>query len=65
MVKILFPPLARLKFLLNNFWPSKDRIPLIEAPILFIRSLKDEIVPTTQMQELIRLAENSSFVDEH
>lgn len=57
MVKVLFPPLAHLKFLHRNFWPSKERIGEIETPILFVRCMKDEIVPTEQMEELIRLAE--------
>lgn len=26
MVKVLFPPLAHLKFLHRNFWPSRERI---------------------------------------
>ena len=56
MVKILFPPLSHLQFLHRNFWPSKLRILTIDTPILFIRSLRDEIVPTEQMKQLIELA---------
>jgi abhydrolase domain-containing protein 13 len=63
MVKILFPPLAYLRFLHRNFWPSRERIVRIQAPILFVRCLKDEIVPTSQMEELIKLAENAESLD--
>jgi pimeloyl-ACP methyl ester carboxylesterase len=56
MVGVLFPVLSHVLFLLRNFWPSKERIASIDHPILFIRSLRDEIVPTGQMQKLIASA---------
>lgn len=65
MVKFLFPPLAYLEFLHRNFWPSEKRIGAIEAPILFVRCLKDEIVPTEQMVKLIELATSCTKKYEH
>ena len=65
MVAVLFPPLAKLEFMHRNFWPSKMRISSIETPTLFVRSLKDEIVPTIQMQQLIGEARNLRLKMEH
>jgi hypothetical protein len=65
MVKVIFPVLSFIEFLHRNFWPSKTRIGAIETPMLFIRSLKDEIVPTEQMLELIGLAENCRLKELH
>lgn len=45
MIGALFPILNPISFLQRNFWPSETRIVLVKQPILFIRSLKDEIVP--------------------
>jgi fermentation-respiration switch protein FrsA (DUF1100 family) len=65
MVNSLFPFLAPFRFLQTNFWPSKTRIVLAKQPILFIRSLQDEIVPTIQMSELIESAVNAEFKSEY
>lgn len=61
MVKVLFPPLSHLGLLHRNFWPSKEIIPSLKHPMLFIRSLRDEIVPTEQMAELLNLASSASI----
>jgi fermentation-respiration switch protein FrsA (DUF1100 family) len=55
MIDAIMPIFKYLKFLQTNHWRSIERIPKIEKPILFIRSLRDEIVPTGQM---VRLFEN-------
>jgi fermentation-respiration switch protein FrsA (DUF1100 family) len=55
------PFLAPVSFLQKNFWPSSTRIVLVKQPILFIRSMQDEIVPTHQMAELINAAINAKF----
>ena len=65
MVKVLFPPLAYLEFMHRNFWPSKARIGNLDTPMLFIRSMKDEIVPTEQMAALIELANKAVVKEEH
>ena len=57
MVGVIFPVLSHVLFLLRNFWPSHERIKSIEHPILFVRSLRDEIVPTGQMKILIENAQ--------
>jgi fermentation-respiration switch protein FrsA (DUF1100 family) len=61
MVQALFPFLSPFSFIQTNFWPSITRIVLVKQPILFIRSLRDEIVPTSQMAELIQNALNAEF----
>ena len=53
MVKVLFPPLVYVDFLRRNHWRSIDRIGNINRPILFIKSLRDELIPPKQMDELI------------
>ena len=58
-----FHNLAWLDYLAANAWPSKSIISKIEVPILFVRSLEDEVVPTAQMQKLMSLT-NSSYVVE-
>eukprot|EP00744_Colponema_vietnamica_P022263 GILI01031961.1.p1 GENE.GILI01031961.1~~GILI01031961.1.p1 ORF type:complete len:269 (+),score=69.89 GILI01031961.1:239-1045(+) len=60
-----YPLLAPLKsFVLRNFWPSKTLIQDLQAPILFIIGLKDNVVPPAQMQSLKGLATQSLLVDE-
>lgn len=56
MIDYILPVFKFLKFLQRNYWPSIDRISSIICPILFIKSLKDEIVPTEQMNELMKAA---------
>lgn len=53
MIDALMPVLRYFKFLQRNHWPSIDRIGKIKCPILFIKSLKDEIVPPVQMHRLM------------
>jgi fermentation-respiration switch protein FrsA (DUF1100 family) len=65
MISALMPFLTYVSFLRKNYWPSLTRIVLVKQPILFIRSLQDEIVPTAQMVELINNAINSEFTVEH
>jgi fermentation-respiration switch protein FrsA (DUF1100 family) len=65
MISALMPFLTYVSFLQKNYWPSLTRIVLVKQPILFIRSLQDEIVPTAQMVELINNAINSEFKVEH
>ena len=51
MIGVVFPFLVPFTGILQrNFWPSKDRISQIKQPILFLQSMKDEIVPPSQMQ---------------
>lgn len=53
MADVLFSKVRFLKGLvLRNFWPSIDRIPRIKQPILFIQSLRDELIPPKQMTAL-------------
>lgn len=52
MIDYLLPAFKFLKFLQRNYWASIDRIGKVICPILFIKSLKDEIVPTQQMGRL-------------
>jgi fermentation-respiration switch protein FrsA (DUF1100 family) len=61
MITALMPFLSPLTFFQQNHWPSLTRIVLVKQPILFIRSLEDEIVPTQQMADLIKNAVNAQF----
>jgi fermentation-respiration switch protein FrsA (DUF1100 family) len=65
MIASIMPFLAPVSFLQTNYWPSSSRIVLAKQPILFVRCLQDEIVPTRQMEELIRLATNAQFKVEY
>lgn len=65
MIDFFFPPLKYFKFLQTNYWPSIDRIGGLRQPTLFIRSMRDEIVPTEQMGALIAAANSCSFKKEH
>jgi fermentation-respiration switch protein FrsA (DUF1100 family) len=57
MVDVVFPYLKYFKsVVLRNYWPSIDRIGQIKVPILFIMTVKDEIVPFSQMAELFSKA---------
>jgi pimeloyl-ACP methyl ester carboxylesterase len=58
-------PSARFfsRFILNNRWPSIDRITAIRAPILFISGGQDQLIPPSHMQELKARALSSSFVE--
>lgn len=47
MVDALMPLVASFKTLIQRiYWASIDRIHLVEIPMLFVRGLRDEIVPT-------------------
>ncbi|EGR34719.1 phospholipase carboxylesterase domain protein [Ichthyophthirius multifiliis] len=56
MVDIVFPQLKYIQFIKNklitNKWESINRIDKIQKPILFIASLKDQLVPSQQMYKL-------------
>ena len=43
------------------FYPSIDRIEKVTSPILFIRGMKDEIVPHDHTEKLFKKAENAKF----
>jgi len=66
MVDRVFPKLARFKALvLRNNWNSVGSIKNVKAPILFILSLKDELVPAEHMIELYQKAANAEFRERH
>jgi alpha-beta hydrolase superfamily lysophospholipase len=56
MIDSVFPFLRHFKFLQTNFWPSIDRVAKIQCPTLFVRSMRDELVPTRQMLRLMNAA---------
>ncbi|KAI8146363.1 Alpha/Beta hydrolase protein [Fennellomyces sp. T-0311] len=63
MVRALYPRYTPYpfiaKYFLWNHWPSLDRIRRIQAPILFLSSEKDEIVPSEHMERLYDAAISS------
>jgi hypothetical protein len=62
IVDHLLPLLKYVKNLvLKNKWPSKERITNINAPILFMISEHDELIPNSHMDMLYKLATNSRF----
>lgn len=53
MVDNLFPMVAFLKMIvLRNFWPTIDRIGSLKMPLLFVKAINDELVPSTMMNQL-------------
>ena len=62
MIDSLMPMLSYFKFLQTNHWRSIDVIHNIKAPILFIRSLQDELVPPAHMEKLMEKASGSKDI---
>lgn len=66
MVDRVFPKLAMFKnLILRNHWRSAELIPKVTFPILFIMSLKDELVPVEHMCQLYDKAVNAEFKDRY
>ena len=62
MVDTLMPMVAIFKSVIQRiFYPTIDRIGKIPAPILFVRGMKDEIVPHDHTQKLFEKATSSKF----
>ncbi len=56
------PVFIYFKFLQTNHWRSIDLIGYIKAPILFIKSEKDELIPPEQMNNLMNNANQSKLI---
>jgi len=66
MVDQLMPLVAKFKFLIQRlFYPSIDRIHKVTCPILFVRGMKDEIVPNDHTERLFKAATESKFKTEY
>ncbi|CAK63677.1 unnamed protein product (macronuclear) [Paramecium tetraurelia] len=64
MVDVIFPKLRFFKsLLLNNRWLSIQKVGQITQPILFIYSMKDEIVPVQHMAQLQNAAQRAKFIE--
>lgn len=62
MVDQIMPHVAPFKFLIQRiFYPTIDRIGSVTCPILFIRGMKDEIVPCQQSIKLYESAKSAKF----
>ena len=62
MVDVMMPIVSIFKYSMQRiFFPSVERIKFIEQPILFIRGLKDEIVPADQSKALEKAAVRAKF----
>lgn len=60
LVDKIFPFVSRIKWLLlRNHWESKNIIGKIKCPIYFIMAEKDELIPLSQMQQLIEISRNT------
>lgn len=66
MVDQLMPFVAKFKFLIQRlFYPSIDRIHKVTCPIMFVRGMKDEIVPNHHTERLYNAATNAKFKVEY
>jgi len=66
MVDQIMPHVAPFKmFIQRIFYPTVDRINKVTCPILFIRGLKDEIVPCDQSKKLYDAAKSAKFKELH
>jgi len=64
MVDQLMPLVAIFKrFIQKIFYPTIDRMCKITTPILFIRGMKDEIVPMDHTKRLFDAATTCKFKD--
>ncbi|CAD8052803.1 unnamed protein product [Paramecium primaurelia] len=64
MVDVIFPKLKFFKsILLKNHWLSIQKIGQITQPILFIYSMRDEIVPVQHMAQLQNAAQRAKFIE--
>ena len=62
LVDVIFSYLSILKpFVLRNHWQTQKLIQDINCPILFIKALKDELIPPRMMNELYIKAVNSKY----
>ena len=62
LVDVLMPMVANFKWLIQRvFYPTIDRIGKITAPILFVRGVKDEIVPSDHSMKLYQAATGARF----
>jgi fermentation-respiration switch protein FrsA (DUF1100 family) len=59
MIDVVLPPLRAFKFLNRNPWNSLSTISSVEAPILFISGLRDELVPPQHVKDLYEAASRS------
>jgi len=59
MVSVVFPVLSYAKALSTNKWDTKEIIPHISVPILFLTGEKDELVPASHMTDLYNAATSS------
>lgn len=64
MIDSLMPVLSYVKWLQTNHWRSIDVIGSVKAPILFVKSARDELVPPNHMHTLMNNANSSLFVEE-
>ena len=66
MVDQIMPHVAPFKiFIQRIFYPTVERINKVTCPILFIRGLKDEIVPCDQSKKLYDAAKSAKFKELH
>ena len=62
MVDKLMPMVAMFKtFIQKIFYPTIDRVSGISAPILFVRGMKDEIVPSDHTKRLYDASTKAKF----
>lgn len=60
LVDVLFYPVAFLKMIvLRNYWRSDLLVGQIRVPLLFIKAVKDELIPATQMNQLYESIDSS------
>lgn len=60
MIDVVMPIFSPFKPLCSNPWLSRDRIPDISLPILFLSGKMDELVPAAHMETLFQLVPDKS-----
>ena len=65
MIDAIMPIFSYVKFLQTNHWRSIDLIGYIKAPILFVKSQKDELIPPEHMHTLMKNANQSKLIHEY
>ena len=63
MLDVKFPKFSIkvINYLLVNRWESIEHVHKIKSPMLFIMGLKDELIPTKQMEQLYKAATSAEW----
>lgn len=60
---VLHYPLFPFQFLLLDCWPSIERIPRVDSPVIVFHGAEDRIVPVAQGRALAQAARHARFIE--